>query len=353
VIKILIALMLSLPFLSSGSDNYWENGDNSEYIPPSIASSPGFDNVIYTSAEIDGGPFMYTNVYCSSGVGAEGKGSNQKPQSIPLEKTCSLRLDEASYLIQGGEYQAGYDSARLFVELCPLFNKVTNGFNYTSTANEARSSDNGRYEEYREWLKSVLYLNPSSEYYCADVGAIFNTMFWFDDEHGRHQNGTCAIIKFLLEENKCPDATEYFINAYNATRQSQLKHWRDTVQDSLVTPLDTTLPSLEDLGLGILRGNPNKAVSPATSDQHLGELIATRNPFTDILELKYRLDKSGMVRIDVYDLLGRAVYSEGQGYKAEGEHVLWLQSKAWSSGSYYVRLSSPSGEVKTVKVVKE
>jgi hypothetical protein len=54
-----------------------------------------------------------------------------------------------------------------------------------------------------------------------------------------------------------------------------------------------------------------------------------------------------------YDLFLKAVYSEGQGYKPEGEHILSLQTKGWSPGSYYVRLSSPSGEVKTVKVVKE
>ena len=178
------------------------------------------------------------------------------------------------------------------------------------------------------------------------------TFFWFNDERGTDYNGSNTVVKYLIENNRCPHAQEWLINGYEANRKEQIKHYRDTVQDSIETPIDTTLPSLEDLDLGILRG-PTGSVATTSGEPHLGDLIATRNPFTDILELKYRLDRSAMVRIDVYDLLGRAVYSEGQGYKAEGEHVLSLQSKSWSSGSYYVRLSSPSGEVKTVKVVKE
>jgi photosystem II stability/assembly factor-like uncharacterized protein len=77
------------------------------------------------------------------------------------------------------------------------------------------------------------------------------------------------------------------------------------------------------------------------------------NPFAEVLGLRYRLDKSAMVRIDIYDLLGRSVYSEGQGYKEEGENSLSLQTKDWASGAYYIRLSTPSGEVRTVKVIKE
>jgi photosystem II stability/assembly factor-like uncharacterized protein len=77
------------------------------------------------------------------------------------------------------------------------------------------------------------------------------------------------------------------------------------------------------------------------------------NPFIEALELHYRLDKSATVRIDIYDVLGRTIYSEGQGYKQEGENLLSIQTKEWASGSYYVRLSTPSGEVKTVKVIKE
>ncbi|HEY6171250.1 MAG TPA: T9SS type A sorting domain-containing protein, partial [Candidatus Kapabacteria bacterium] len=200
--------------------------------------------------------------------------------------------------------------------------------------------------------KKVLYLNTDIPYYCEDVGSIIHTFYYYDSLKGDYLNGSIAIVDYLLENHRCPYLESSYIKLRKQSRDNQVKEWRDTVRDSIATPLDTSKPTLEEIGLGILRG-PTGSVAATSNKLHLGELIATRNPFTDILELKYRLDKSAMVRLDVYDLLGKAVYSEGQGYKAEGEHVLSLQSKSWSSGSYYVRLSSPSGEVKTVKVVKE
>jgi hypothetical protein len=94
-------------------------------------------------------------------------------------------------------------------------------------------------------------------------------------------------------------------------------------------------------------------VSPTANEPRIGELIALINPFTDVLQLKYDLDKSSVVRIDLYDLLGRSMYSEEQGYKQDGQHTLSLQSKGWSPGSYFVRLSTSTGEVKTIKLLKK
>ena len=283
-------------------------------------------------------------------------GFGQAIQSLDTQQSCTALVQIGRILNQNGRHQEAYDTLQRYFDQCALENESWVNFNEISLSNQQRTTSKSKHAEFREWLKKVLYYNPDYRYYCADVGAMFKTFAWFNDERGEDINGSNAVLKYLIESGKCTaDSNDYYtlIELYNKNRQWQIQHWKDTVHDSIATPIDTTLPSLEDLGLGILRGNPNEAVSPASSEEHIGELIATRNPFTDILELKYRLSKGAMTRIDVYDLLGRAVYSEGQGYKAEGEHVLSLQSKGWSSGSYYVRLSSPSGEVKTVKVVKE
>jgi hypothetical protein len=163
-----------------------------------------------------------------------------------------------------------------------------------------------------------------------------------------------AVLKYLKETGRCTNWG--IIKDYNNTYNETLKYyhdyyWQDTVKDSTKTPFDTTLPTIDDLDLGILRG-PNK-VFGAPAESRIGLLFATRNPFTETLELAYHLDKSAMVRIDIYDLLGKAVHSEGQGYKQSGEYELSIQTNDWPSGSYFVRLSTPSGEVKTVKVIKE
>jgi hypothetical protein len=282
-------------------------------------------------------------------------GFAQTRQSVIADTSCVDRAGIAYYLTHSGKYQEGYEMYQSYFELCALDPESFFEFNGIGSANSFRKeNDMSRFAEFRGWLKKVLYYNPDERYYCADVGQMFQTFYWFDSTRGHDYLGAIAVAQYLLDAKKCDDSLNvvFLKEAIQEEYQLHLQKWRDTVQDSLKTPLDTTLPSLEDLGLGILRG-PNQGAVSATHEPHLGELIAVRNPFTDILGLKYRLDKSAMVRIAVYDLLGRSVYSEGQGYKTEGEHALSLQSKGWSSGSYYVRLSSPSGEVKTVKVVKE
>jgi hypothetical protein len=265
---------------------------------------------------------------------------------------CDSLYDKGINFFQGGKYEEAYSYHKKYIENCAQEKRSGGVFSRMSTANYVRSKDDSRFPEFREWLKKVVYYNLDSNYYCEDVASIIKTFGYFDSIRGNDALGAIAIVKYLKQEGKCSYYYDYWDQASKESMEYLVSNYRDTVKDSLKTPLDTTLPSLEGLDLEILRG-PNQGVVAITREPRLRELIATRNPFADILELKYRLDKSAMVRIDVYDLLGRAVYSEGQGYKAEGEHVLSLQPEGWASGSYYVRLSSPSGEVKTVKVVKE
>lgn len=282
----------------------------------------------------------------------------QSSQSFELDSSnehCGYLLDRGRRNKTSEWWDRANDTLRLFIERCANAHGSWTVFGDISGIIDINKKlhPQEKWVELREWFKKVLYYNLDTNYYCADVNELRNTFVYFEGR-GYDYLGAAAVLKYLKDNKLCLqyEAVSNFDSIFRVTMEEIIFTYRDTVTDSLKTPLDTTLPSLEDLDLTILRG-PQNSVTPATHEPHLGELIATRNPFTDILELKYRLDKSAMVRIDVYDLLGRAVYSEGQGYKAEGEHVLLLQSKGWASGSYYVRLSSPSGEVKTVKVVKE
>ncbi|HEY6170828.1 MAG TPA: T9SS type A sorting domain-containing protein [Candidatus Kapabacteria bacterium] len=292
---------------------------------------------------------IYLFILCAVPVMSFG----QSPQSALITSDeCELIFLTSGSLKQAGEWQKAYDTLRYYIENCAMEPKSARAFSSFYSPNYLRSDDPNRYPEHLQWLKKVLYYNPDSGYYCADVISMLSTFQYFDSVHGKYLEGGVTVAKYIIDSAHCDNYDQAIKENIDADMQTLYKKWKDTVQDSMATPFNPQFPSLEDLDLTILRG-PQNSVTPITHESRLGELLATRNPFTDILELKYRLDKSAMVRIDVYDLLGRAVYSEGHGYKAEGEHVLSLQSKAWSSGSYYVRLSSPSGEVKTVKVVKE
>lgn len=42
-----------------------------------------------------------------------------------------------------------------------------------------------------------------------------------------------------------------------------------------------------------------------------------------------------------------------QGYKPKGDNTSHFDTRTWTSGSYYIRMSTLGGEVKTVKVIKE
>jgi hypothetical protein len=277
--------------------------------------------------------------------------------TVDLPKDECERLDEKAYGLLGDFHnRQAYDTARYLLENCYNSLEYASSFMTATSAAQGISQEDTAKEkqifaDYRRWLVEVIHLNKDIIWYCNDVAAIFSTFNYYPNGRGEDYNGAISLLKYLINSSSCGGDSIYWVR-WQSMRQYQLEIWRDTVQDSSVSSLDTSLVTLDELGLSGIRGQQNSVNHP-TYEPRLTELIATRNPFTDILELKYRLDKSAMVRIDVYDLLGRAVYSEGQGYKAEGEHVLSLQSKSWSLGSYYVRFSCPSGEVKTVKVVKE
>lgn len=276
----------------------------------------------------------------------------QSPQSLD-SLTCEQLDNLAKGFSDNMLYRKEYDTLKYAMERCAMEPNYWLNFNSISGACFMMGGAPERYDTCREWLKKVLYYNTiDSNYYCADAYAIANTFGYFPGR-GFDIFGTIAVLRYVKESGKCNSwhfVKNFTTDSIEAMKQA-LYIWRDSVQDSIKTPFDPVIPTIDDLNLGILRG-PSGVVSQ-TRDYRLGELIAVRNPFTDALNLKYKLIRNGMVRIEVLDILGRSIYSEGQGYKPEGEHTLTIQTHNWSSGSYYVRLSTPSGEIKTVKVIKE
>jgi hypothetical protein len=280
------------------------------------------------------------------------KPNEQRPQSLDSVSCIELQELAASYEFET-KFRLEYDTLKYAMEQCYSINKYWNNFSGINFSCYGMSNIPERFDTCREWLKKVLYYNTiDSDYYCADVNAIKGT-FWYFPGRGIDLLGALAIEKYIVESGKCTNwwTRADYINDSVYTMKELIYSWRDSVQDSIKTPFNPVMPTIDDLNLGILRG-PNEVVG-RTHDYRLGELIAVRNPFNDVLDLKYHLIKNGLVKVDVLDVLGRTIYSEGQGYKPEGEHTLTIQTHTWSSGSYYVRLSTPSGEIKTVKLIKE
>ena len=125
--------------------------------------------------------------------------------------------------------------------------------------------------------------------------------------------------------------------------------------DSLKTPFDSTIPIIDQINHGWLRGFKLGADNENLlfSKDSIGNLIAEQNPFTDELKLKYSLLKPTVTKVDIHDALGRKLLSDGQGYLEPGDHILKINSSSWPSGTYYARIATLQGEMKTLRLLKK
>lgn len=292
---------------------------------------------------------------------AKGQGSSVRTTE-PMDTTvseCSHLQDEGEGLFHQNEYQMANDTLRFFIEHCANQTAYQPWLEFFTIKDAVYdlyrpTYDSVRWEEFREWLKSVLYLNTTEfHYYCSDVACIINSMQYFRGR-GNDVNGALAILKYVIDSGKCP--AQFFSDTlWSTTRRDQYTLWRDTVKDSIRTPFDSTLPSLDDLNLQILRGNNASVIAgPSSIDARSLEALSVHpNPVIDETEIQYTIRSVAALRLEVFDILGNSVYVEPIGFASEGEHRSRLNTSRWISGTYYARLTSLTGGAMTVKIVKQ
>ncbi len=252
----------------------------------------------------------------------------------------------------------GYDTLRLFIESCATSSSIPgcglpfHAFGDLDGCVADMGSNNSRWYEYREWLKSVLYLSTDSNYYCADAGSIIGSLR-SPVGVGDDINAIVAVTDYLLSVNRCPDLKKSFIEDRQYIRDFEARVWRDSVHNPLLTPLDTSAVSIESIGLSILRGPQFGSVRRvAHSGGILGSLRAKRNPFSTETTLNIEVGDIVMLKLELIDILGTVVYSESKfctDEKAEWE----ITGNVLPSGTLYARVSTHSGEVRTIKLIKE
>jgi hypothetical protein len=194
------------------------------------------------------------------------------------QMSCFEWRDYGRSLKNQQKYQASYDTLKTFMEHCASESIAPSVF-VTQTGNVVSLAefDKSYWVDYREWLKKVLYYSSDSNYYCLDADAIIGTFQYFPGR-GYDINGSLAVAKYLFESGKCSLYWDRYAKAWGPTREDQFKHWQDTVSNPESTPFDSTLPTLEDLGLGILRG-PQGSVG---RDERMKlEWLAVPNPFIE------------------------------------------------------------------------
>ncbi len=75
------------------------------------------------------------------------------------------------------------------------------------------------------------------------------------------------------------------------------------------------------------------------------------NPFKGRATVAYRLPKPSSITVEVFNVLGQRIWRERSSVQAAGVGRYPLQSRAWSAGLYFVRLTTESGAQSVRSVV--
>jgi hypothetical protein len=281
------------------------------------------------------------------------KSKGNQPQAIQegTYDTCASLVNWVYADVQPtdgpGMYRMQYDSIRLYVEHCGAndYNCYV-VFNTLDADVQEYSTDTNRYNTYRDWLISVLYVNTiNPAYYCNDLISVANTF-----AYGKYAlpNAWFAVMKYLLDSKRCADSGMQVY--YNRQLQARHQTW---LEGDTTKPEDTTLPSLDQLGLGFLLTNSGVQPITAHSGTYLGSFGVSPNPSQGLITANYALARQGFVQFTVYDALGRQIWYKAGESEPEGLHQLPIDLRSSPSGTYYVRIEAGFGEVQTVKIVKE
>ena len=320
------------PILGGGTTGHWDAGGTVSY-----SSGIAYTATTNTRTAETIIPF---SVSCSGGFTII-KGKENEPLSIPTMDSCSGMHGWAGVRPQNQqEYKMQYDTLRRYIESC---GKNDDSYDVFSTMDGAvklyAPNDTTRYDRYREWLISVLYLNTTkSAYFCACMQSIAGSY-----QYGKYYPlGYLAVIKYLRGNQSCDDVGLEKEFTKDSTYDAQ--HGYDV----------THLPSMQDLGLdSILRLHAIATPPTRFPPTYLATFNSSPNPFINETTLQFILNRMTYTTVAVYDELGRLVWGYPGASLEAGMHTIHLDGKNLPSGTLYARISTGFGEVKTVKLVHD
>ncbi len=349
------------------SNNYWGSGAYS--LCTGTTASGGY----LTTAPGSSG------FVCSDGLISHKKSPITQSMTDLPDTTCTS-LIRLGYGLVGegpGAEPGGYDTLRLFCEQCPFWTDTVShswdALEYTAGAvSEWTAGGAGRWPNYLNWLKKVLYLNPDTMWYCTDVG---NMITAEQADFGMKM----AELKYLLDNNRCPGFRDNFVNLLHYDSINQHQQWLDSIvakydteqpdgkyqwwldsmvnKDTMANPFDSTIPSLQQVDLEILLGPQNSvqgASSPLTQPALLDATLLD-NPMQDEIDVSFEMGRSALITMELRDILGRSVPLTFAKYQFEqpGTHSARIPVPNLPPGTYYLRITTDTGDVITLKVVKQ
>jgi len=248
---------------------------------------------------------------------------------------------KSSYYTDTAFYTMQYDSLRYYIVRClATDNNISDlgVFNDLDVAAQLMNNDTNRYDTYRAWLISVLYLNKTlPEYFCVVMGSIAGTYY------GKYKAvGYLAVMNYLRSTRVCWDSL------------SQVEYTNDSAYDAGHGYDVNHLPPLDSLGLGFLIKSGVVPTTTGIGMSYLVSFTSSPNPFGKSTTLEFILNRMSYIQLAVYDELGRLVWGDGRGSSIEaGMHSVQIDGTKLPSGTLYARISTGFGEVKTVKLVHE
>src|ERR1700733_2982350 len=285
----------------------------------------------------------FSGVECEGSLGFKAKGKGATPQAVDSLTSCRRELNQGISYESNFQDQMAYDTLQAYVDTCYNDALSYEAFGTMTNAEyQLKLKDSTIEMKYRLWLESVLYLNTTNpEYFCQCVQALGST---FD-----LPNSGFAVLQWLILNTPCD--TPYLWQEYEDGRQSQYETWQTTNPGQ---PLDTTLPSLQQLGIDTLLARHLLAVVSNQPVNIILNATASPNPVSIGTEITFGISQEAYVKIGLFDILGHEVTSPGyEGLFEAGNHEVPLSLQSLPSGTYFARILTAYGSVATVKLVKE
>lgn len=243
------------------------------------------------------------------------------------------------------QYQVQLDTLQHYIESCTSDNSHDVFAPMDGDVQFLHPEDTLRYDRYRNWLISVLYLNTTDQFYfCACMQSIMKTY-----RYGASNipNASLTIMNYLMTIPACNDAA--LAQEYQSTLKSRHDSW---LSGDTTKPEDTTLPSLDQLGLGFLLNRNASPTAELFETPSIEILDASPNPFTAAVELTFSVRRVSHISIGIFDELGRQVWGDEVGKSFDpGRHILTIHSHDLPFGTLYARFVTGFAEVRTVKLV--
>ncbi len=371
--NLFIALMLAGIVPASDIDfNFWNtsvdphNGTGTS-VPQNwiaLSSVVNATNINYTlsaTSNTQSGATSFSGITCGASYEARTKkDKSPKPQSIEFDSSdspCQMMAYNISQFSEQGQWTMAYDSTQYFVAHCYTNSFATNaiGSANTDVQNGALGVSPGCWEQNLQWLLSLLPMRPDAQWFCTIVQAVSGSLGNSPDtswqEVNTSTNRGMSVLYWILHNPACTNSvdSELYVNG----RGSQIRTWLDT-QDTSTTPLDTTIYTMQQLGLdSVLKYAGLLGVSNNTPSI-ISNATAYPNPTGEGTVISFGIAREAYVAISLYDVLGHQVSTAGFGGVVEpGNLSVPISLVGLPSGTYFARIQTTYGEAQTVKLVKE